>query len=371
MKKIFLMVVAAGMIACTPKHDGYIIEGTVTGDNITDGKAYITNLSRVEPIKDTVDFIGGKFKFMGKVVTPETYAITFEGIKGRINVFVDNSIINIAAKVEELNKAEITGGVTNELIKVLDADRAVISKKYNLDSLLTEFYKDSTTQARKDEIIAVYEKAQKETAIVDSTFFANNPNSFYTVNEMLKKVENYSIAEMEAKIAGYKALPEFEGNRFVKDMEDAVNTLKTLEVGMVAPEFTLNDPKGNPVSLSSVYKQNKITMIDFWAGWCGPCRAFNPTLVEIYKKFNKAGFGILGVSLDNDAGLWNKAIADDKLTWTQVSDLQYWNSAAAKLYYVRYIPQNIFVDQEGKIVKRKVEKDKIEEFLTEFLGLKK
>ncbi len=371
MKKFFLMVVAAAMIACTPKHDGYIIEGTVTGENITDGKAYITNFSRAEPIKDTADFIGGKFTFKGKVVTPENYAITFEGIKGRINVFLDNSKINIAAKLEELSKAEITGGVTNDLLKALNEERAVISKKYNLDSLLTEFYKEETTQARKDEIIAIYENAQKETAVVDSTFYANNPNSFYTVNEMLKKVEDFPIEEMEAKIAGYKALPEFAGNRYVQDMENAVNTLKTLEVGMVAPEFTLNDPQGNPVSLSSVYTQNKITMIDFWAGWCGPCRAFNPTLVDIYKKFNKSGFGIIGVSLDNDAGLWNKAIADDKLTWIQVSDLKYWDSAAAKLYYVRYIPQNIFVDQEGKIVKRKVDKDKIVEFLTDYLGLKK
>ncbi|MDP3453474.1 MAG: thioredoxin-like domain-containing protein, partial [Bacteroidales bacterium] len=80
-------------------------------------------------------------------------------------------------------------------------------------------------------------------------------------------------------------------------------------------------------------------------------------------------FGIIGVSLDNDENVWNKAIADDKLTWIQVSDLQYWNSEAAKLYYVKFIPQNIFVDQEGKIVQRKVDKDKIEDLLNEFLGL--
>ncbi|PKO98781.1 MAG: hypothetical protein CVU13_08650 [Bacteroidetes bacterium HGW-Bacteroidetes-8] len=368
MKKILLLVVAAAMFACTPKHDGFIIEGTVTGDNITDGKAYLTNLSRVEPIKDTADFIAGKFSFKGKVTTPENYAITFDGIDGRVVLFVDNSTLTVNAAVGAFNKPEITGGVTNELLKALNAEKQVVNTKYNLDSLLTEFYKETTTKGRKDSIIAIYEVAQKEILIIDSTFFANNPNSFYTVNEMLKKVEEYPVAEMEAKIASYKALPEFAGNRFVADMESAVNTLKGLEAGMPAPEFTLNDPQGNPVSLSSVYTQNKITMIDFWAGWCGPCRAFNPTLVEIYKKYNKAGFGIIGVSLDNDASVWNKAIADDKLTWVQVSDLQYWNSAAAKLYYVRYIPQNIFVDQEGKIVKRKVGKDEIDAFLAEFLA---
>lgn len=368
MKKILLLVAAVAIFACTPKHDGFIIEGTITGDNITDGKAYLTNLSRVEPIKDTADFIAGKFSFKGKVTTPENYAITFDGIDGRVVLFVDNSTLTVNAAVGAFNKPDITGGITNELLKALNAEKQVVNTKYNLDTLLTEFYKETTTKERKDSIIAIYEVAQKEILIIDSTFFANNPNSFYTVNEMLKKVEDYPIAEMEAKIAAYKALPEFAGNRFVADMETAVNTLKGLEPGMPAPEFTLNDPQGNPVSLSSVYTQNKITMIDFWAGWCGPCRAFNPTLVEIYKKYNKAGFGIIGVSLDNDAVQWNKAIAEDKLTWVQVSDLQYWNSAAAKLYYVRYIPQNIFVDQEGKIVKRKVGKDEMDAFLAEYLA---
>jgi thiol-disulfide isomerase/thioredoxin len=174
---------------------------------------------------------------------------------------------------------------------------------------------------------------------------------------------------MDQKIAAFKALPEYEANRYLIEVEKAVEALKSVQPGMTAPEFTLNDPKGNPVSLSSVYSQHKITMIDFWAGWCGPCRKFNPTLVEIYKKYNKAGFGIIGVSLDSDESLWNKAIEEDKLTWIQVSDLQFWNSAPAKQYYVRYIPQNIFVDQEGKIIKRQVEKDEIDQFIKEFLGL--
>ena len=108
-------------------------------------------------------------------------------------------------------------------------------------------------------------------------------------------------------------------------------------------------------------------MIDFWAGWCGPCRRFNPTLVKIYKDFNKKGFGIIGVSLDKEAEGWKKAIQDDKLTWTQVSDLKYWDSEAAKLYNVRYIPQNVFVDQNGIILKRKLNEEEIVPFLTETL----
>ncbi|MDO9681097.1 MAG: TlpA disulfide reductase family protein [Bacteroidales bacterium] len=369
MKKILFPALMAIVFACTPKHDGYIITGTLTGDNVVDGKVYLTNFSRSEALKDTAELIAGKFEFKGKVVTPEDYAITFDGVEGRVGFFLDNSKINIQVVASEPNKAVITGGVTQDLIKSLNDQKEEIKKRYNLDSLLAEFYVEGTTQARKDEIIAVYEEAQKEEKVVESAFFANNPTSYYTVTQLLKKVEEYPLDEMDQKVAAFKALPEFEGNRYLIEVEKAVEALKSVQPGMTAPEFTLNDPKGNPVSLSSVYSQHKITMIDFWAGWCGPCRKFNPTLVEIYKKYNKAGFGIIGVSLDNDESLWNKAIAEDKLTWIQVSDLQYWNSAPAKQYYVRYIPQNIFVDQEGKIIKRQVEKDEIDQFIKEFLGL--
>lgn len=369
MKKFLLLASMAIVFACTPKHDGYIIEGTVTGDNISDGKAYLTNFSRSEPIKDTVEFTGGKFTFKGKVVTPENYSISIDGLEGRVNLFVDNSTIKIEMSADDMKNAVITGGVTNDLIKGLNDQKDEIKKKYNLDSLLTEFYKEETSNERKDEIIAVYEEATKEEKVVDSAFLANNPLSFYTVIKVYEKAEELPIEKLDAMVSAFKAAPEFAGNRYLTELENTSEILKKLQPGMVAPEFSLNDPNGNAVSLSSVYKNNKITMIDFWAGWCNPCRKFNPVLVEIYKKYNKAGFGIIGVSLDNDENVWKKAIEDDKLTWIQVSDLQYFNGPVTKMYNVRFIPQNIFVDQDGKIIKRQVEKDDIEPLLKEHLGL--
>lgn len=370
MKKILFFAAILGLFACTPKTDGYIIEGTVTGENVATGKVYLSNFSRDEQIKDTADLIDGKFKFEGKVVTPENYSVTIDGIDGRIQFFLDNSKIKIEAATEDFGKAVVTGGVTNDLVIALKKQHKEISTKFNLDSLMKEYYAKETTPERKSEIMNIYDQSQKESDAVDSVFFATNPNSFYTLIQLTSKVEDYTLPEMEAKVAAFKALPEFEGNRYIGLIETSLATLKSLEVGMVAPDFTMNDPKGNPIALSTIYPKNKITMIDFWAGWCGPCRRFNPTLVDIYKQFNKAGFGILGVSLDKDAELWNKAIADDKLTWAQVSDLQYWNSAAAKLYHVKYIPQNIFLDSEGKIIKRKVSEKELVPFLKEYLGVK-
>lgn len=369
MKKLLFFVALIGLFACQPKHDGYVIEGTITGDSLTDGKAILSNFARAEQIFDTVDFIGGKFRFEGKVVTPENYSITIDGINGRVQFFLDNSTITIEGAAEDFSNATITGGTTNDLVVALRKQQKEVTAKYGLDSLMSEYGKKETTPERKAEIITVYNQSQKETSALDSVFQAENPNSFYTLIQLSGKVEDFPMEEMEAKIAALKVLPGFEGNRYIAQIEESLATLKTLEVGMVAPDFTMNDPQGNPIAISSLYPNNKITMIDFWAGWCGPCRRFNPKLVEIYKKYNKLGFGVIGVSFDKDAELWNSAIKDDKLTWPQISDLQYWNSAAAKLYHVKYIPQNIFVDSEGKIIKRKVTEEEMVSFIEEQLGI--
>jgi len=368
MRKLFLIVSVIGLFACSgPKENAYKIEGTITGDSLTATKVYMQNMSRSNPIMDTTDLVEGKFVFEGTVATPDRYMITVEGVKGRIIFFLENAEYTIEAATEDFSKAVITGGVTNDLIKTMNSQKDSIAKLYKVEELFKEYDDVVTTPERKAAIDSIYEKMQKEMSNIDSTFYAANPNSPYTLIQYVQNVEDYTIEQAEAKLATFKALHEFAANTYVVDLETAITTLKTLLPGKKAPEFTLNDPQGNPVALSSVYSQNKITMIDFWAGWCGPCRHFNPTLLKIYKEMHKAGFGIIGVSLDKDAETWTKAIADDKLEWAQVSELRYWDSEVAKLYHVRYIPQNILVDQQGNILKRKVSENELLEYIKSYL----
>ena len=124
--------------------------------------------------------------------------------------------------------------------------------------------------------------------------------------------------------------------------------MRKLAVGQVAPEITLADPSGNMVSLSSL--RGNYVMIDFWAAWCKPCRAENPNVVALYKKYNPKGFEVFGVSLDRKKEDWLKAIEKDGLSWTHVSDLQYFNSEAAQLYNIQAIPATYLLDKEGKII---------------------
>ena len=115
--------------------------------------------------------------------------------------------------------------------------------------------------------------------------------------------------------------------------------------GSPAPEISLPNPEGQVVSLSSL--KGKYVLVDFWASWCKPCRAENPTVVRVYNEFKNKGFEILGVSLDRNRDAWLGAIAQDQLQWLHVSDLQFWNSAAAHSYGVISIPYTVLVDPLG------------------------
>jgi peroxiredoxin len=136
-------------------------------------------------------------------------------------------------------------------------------------------------------------------------------------------------------------------------------------VGKPAPDFTLNDVDKQEVSLSSF--KGKYVLIDFWASWCGPCRAENPNVVKLYKKYKGKNFEILGVSLDGNEKLWKDAIAKDGLTWRHVSDLMQWNSPVVAQYQIDGIPATVLVDPKGIVVAKNLRGQELEVKLEELL----
>jgi peroxiredoxin len=150
-------------------------------------------------------------------------------------------------------------------------------------------------------------------------------------------------------------------------LKERIEKLKTVAVGQVAPDFTMNDSDGNPVKFSDIYKQNEYTLLDFWAAWCGPCRQENPNIVAVYNDYKDKGFSVFGVSLDRDRDAWLKAIDDDNLTWPHVSDLAYWNNSAAQLYAVNSIPSSLIVDKNGKIIAKNKRDEELRETVSELL----
>jgi peroxiredoxin len=149
-------------------------------------------------------------------------------------------------------------------------------------------------------------------------------------------------------------------------IREQIDNGKVGAIGTEAMDFTQADTAGLPVSLSSF--KGKYVLVDFWASWCKPCRMENPNVLSAYERFKAKNFTVLGVSLDRSREAWIKAIQDDKLAWSQVSDLKFWNNAVAQQYRIQQIPQNFLIDPNGKIVGKNLRGTDLDSKLCALLG---
>ena len=150
-------------------------------------------------------------------------------------------------------------------------------------------------------------------------------------------------------------------------MMSRLEILKNVAGGKKFADFEMADPKGEVHKLSEFVGNGKVVLIDFWASWCPPCRRENPNVVKAFQDYKDKNFTILGISLDNNKDKWLKAIADDQLTWTHVSDLKYWDSEIPALYGVRGIPANVLLDPNGVIIAKNITGEELHDTLKEVI----
>lgn len=365
MKKIFSFALVAAIVAACSSEPHYVINGKIEG---ADSVMFLLQKREAGVMVDLDSAMAykGSFKMKGGSVTyPEMVLLSVRDSRMRTQFFLENAEITITGKLDSLYGAVISGSKTHDeysgFVKTIDDLSEQYTEVYNQYQIAAQ-EGDTAKAAQLEKQI---EAAQQEMMQMQKDFVRNNPASFAAPQILAGLTYDLEGSEIESLI---NAMDTAVANTVLaKNLKERALKMKAVEVGQKAPDFSLNDPDGNPVSLYSKVG-TKLLLLDFWAAWCGPCRQENPNVVKVYKEFNKKGFDVFGVSLDRTKEDWLKAIADDNLTWTHVSDLQYWNNAAARQYAVSAIPANFLLDENGIILGRNLRDKALYNKVKEVLG---
>ena len=348
-KLIILLLAVLALQACTEKKEGYQIELDLEG---SEGK-WVKLMARVDREYVTTDSVlvvaGEKAVLSGFLEGVSTMYLTVEDVEGSLQLLMENSSYSISGS---LDAPDITtdGKAQSDLNEYNDMLKPVNEKMVELVSELRKG-PDPENPAKSDSLREVYYKLFEKKDAMDSIYIAENPGSFATVLALRNTFYNYDTEGLDEALTRLDTpLQQMEEYKY---MYGKLERMKAVAIGQKYTDFGLATPEGEILKISDVHNGN-VLLIDFWAAWCGPCRRANPELVEIYHEYHDRGFEIIGVSLDRDSESWLKAIADDKLTWPQISDLKYWNSEGAELYGVPAIPHAVLIDREGIITAKKL-----------------
>lgn len=368
MRKLFYLLVIAFIAASCSKAPKYVVSGTVDG-----AESGVVLLQKRIPggysVLDSAVLENGVFKMEGFIDYPQMVMLSIKGARGGMNFFLENSEISINGHADSLYLASVTGSASQSEYETYRA-----SFEGSNSNMQTAFEKYRVAKTAGDEELASaiekeLEGFENQQLDMKKQFITNNPASFITPT-VLNEISYYLEApDMESLLGGLDTtLNKVEA---VTKLKERLVSLKTVAIGQKAPDFTLNDVTGTPVTLySKVGGNTKLLLVDFWASWCGPCRQENPNVVKVWNEFNKKGFDVFGVSLDSKEDAWKKGIEDDKLTWTHVSDLKYWDCAPAKMYAVSAIPANFLLDENGIIVGHNLRGEDLAAKVAEILGTK-
>ena len=362
--KFLVIAVLIAFAACQSNKNTYEISGSIAG--LDSGEVYLVKAEAGQPlVLDTAIIEAGNFVFTGTQTAPVLPEVHYLRINQRdyfAQFFLENTNINVEAYKDSLDKTVVSGSEVTEVFNVYVEELNKLNKKY-------QEYQQAYSQARMkgdhdemDRVVIDLEATSDNMKIYAKNYVRDNASTvvapYIVLSQLLNKLPYTELKELADLFP-----VEIHESIYVTELNKILVSMAKTAEGAVAPEFTVNDPEGNPIALSSF--RGKYLLIDFWASWCGPCRAENPNVLKVYGEYKDKNFEVLGVSLDKTKEPWLKAVEADKLTWSQGADHK---GEVANMYGVKSIPHTLLLDPEGKIIAKNLRGKALEEKLAELLN---
>ena len=361
MKKhlLFLFALALGLTACNEKSNQFKVNVSLkNGDGQT---VYLQKYVDNAPV--TID--SAVITNESAVLTADNddpqilYALKVKGKRGSMPFFADNKDVTFVGDINNPQDVEIMASETQaEWNAYNDAQDEFNNQIRELYAVMQQAFADNDTIAM-DSLNTVGTALMDEQANYRDEYVKSHPDSFLAHYLLDESKQDYPLDELKEIVAGFTT-----ESLYTKDINDYIAKQERLEVGQPFIDFTLQTNDGENVTLSEVIGKNKLTLVDFWASWCGPCRHENPVVKAAYEKYHELGFEVVGISVDQDGDAWLQAVEEDQLPWTQVRDSE---NKVSQDYLIYYIPSNFLFDQNGTMVAKGLRGEDLEAKLAELL----
>ncbi len=371
MKRVFIGILGLVLLAsCNSEPKGYTISGTISGEPDNGLKVFLKTTDSLNQLIDidTTTIENGLFAFAGNQAEPKLHYIFIEQTRGNVPLVVENGDIEISFPKDSISFAKISGTAQNDMfMNFLTESRKLSDRALSMQNdmrMAAQQMDTATVTALREEFIEFQEEAKN----FNVDYVKNNPNALISVLIIGNMMSSKALPLDEVKTLFDGLTPEMKATEPGKKLEEQLENMKSTDIGAVAPDFSAPTPDGNVLALSDVTGKSKLTLVDFWAAWCRPCRAENPNIVSVYNKYKDKGFNVLGVSLDTQAEAWKDAIESDGLAWNHISNLQRFNDPVARLYNIDAIPAAFLLDENGVIVAKNLRGPALEEKVAELLN---
>lgn len=355
---IGLTIAALTMTACSS--NSFKVEGVAEG--FDDGDTLLVMSESPVPL-DTIFVKDGKFEWAGEVDSVFVCSVVSPKNMASAMFFREPGTIHLLLSAD--GNSEVSGTKANDALQELNNVQKQLQKK--AESLIPQLYADSIDENQQKELYAQYEALQKEMGESFATIAKNNIDNElgYFLLTQLAYSDVFTRADLTETIGRMPA--EYQQRQAVREIQKMLDTSFSTDEGDQIMDFTMQSPEGNEVSIMDLVKENKITVLDFWASWCQPCREEMPKMKQLLADNKDKGFGIVGISLDDDKEAWIGCIEELELPWPHISDLEGGMSTVARSFGVQAIPFTAVIDQNGKVLKKGLRGEALAQFVSEQL----